>query len=186
MTIKQIPNFITALRIAGTFIMLFMEPFTIGFYALYTFCGFTDILDGYIARKHNLISELGARLDSIADILYYAVMILIILPVLIEVLPVYIWYMFFGVVFVRILSYVIAAIRYKRFASHHTYMNKVSGFSAFLMPYFIKQAIGVEYCTLLGIIVSTATLEELLMHIVCKEYHPDMKTIFHKEIHHSV
>ena len=177
---KKVPNFITSLRILGTAVLLFIEPFTIGFYVLYTFCGLTDVLDGLIARKFDAISELGSKLDSVADVLYYAVMIIKILPVLVEILPAYVWYMLYGVIFVRIISYFIAAVRYKRLASHHTYMNKASGFSAFLVPYFIKQSIGVEYCTLLGVIVSAATLEELLMHIIHKEYRSDMKTIFCK------
>ncbi len=180
MTMKNVPNFITSLRILGTTVLLFIEPFTTGFYVLYTFCGLTDVLDGLIARKYNAVSELGSKLDSVADILYYAVMIIKILPVLIEILPMYVWYMLFGVIFTRVISYIIAAVRYKRLASHHTYMNKVSGLSAFLVPYFIKQSVGVTYCTLLGVIVSFATLEELLMHIIHKEYRADMKTLFCK------
>ena len=182
MTVKQLPNFISCLRIVGTITLLFIEPLTIGFYVLYTSCGFTDILDGFIARKFNATSELGSKLDSIADILYYAVMIIKILPILIKILPMYVWYMLFGVIIVRLISYIIAAFRYKRLVSHHTYMNKASGFSAFLVPYFIEHSIAVEYCTLLGVIVSAATLEELLMHIICKEFREDVKTIFGKEI----
>ena len=178
MTVKQIPNFITALRIVGTIVLLFIEPFTIGFYGLYTFCGFTDILDGYIARKYHAISALGSRLDSIADILYYAVMIIKILPVLLKVLPGYVWCMFWTVVGLRILSYIIAAIRYRCLASLHTYMNKASGLAAFLVPYFIEHDIAVGYCTLLGVIVGAATLEELLIHIVHKDYRANRKTIF--------
>lgn len=178
MTVKQIPNFITALRIVGTIVLLFIEPFTIGFYGLYTFCGFTDILDGYVARKYHAVSALGSRLDSIADILYYAVMIIKILPVLLKVLPGYVWCMFWTVVGLRILSYIIAAIRYRCLASLHTYMNKASGMAAFLVPYFIEHDIAVGYCTLLGVIVGAATLEELLIHIVHKDYRANRKTIF--------
>lgn len=177
---KNVPNFITCIRILGTIILLFIEPFTTGFYVLYAFCGATDILDGLIARKYNAISEFGSKLDSIADIFYYMVMVFKILPVLVKILPIYVWYMLFGVVAVRIISYIIAAVRYKCMASHHTYLNKISGFSAFLAPYFVTQSIGDVYCTVVGVIVSIASLEELLMHIVFKEYRADMKTIFCK------
>ena len=180
MTMKNVPNFITCIRILGTAILLFIEPFTIGFFVLYTVCGVTDILDGLIARKCNAISELGSKLDSIADIFYYMVMVFKILPVLVKILPVYVWYMLFGVVVIRVLSYLIAAVRYRCLASHHTYLNKVSGFSAFLAPYFVTESIGDVYCTVVGVIVSIATLEEFMMHIVFKEYRADMKTIFCK------
>lgn len=180
MTMKNVPNFITCIRILGTIILLFIEPFTVGFFVLYTFSGVTDILDGLIARKYNAISELGSKLDSIADIFYYMVMVFKILPVLVKILPVYVWYMLFGVVAVRLLSYIIAAVRYRCLASHHTYLNKMSGFSAFLAPYFVTESMGDVYCTVVAVIVSVASLEELMMHIVFKEYRADMKTIFCK------
>lgn len=180
MTMKHVPNFITGLRILGTAVLFFIEPFSALFFVLYTLCGLTDILDGYVARKYDATSELGSRLDSIADILYYAVMIIKILPTLLKVLPVYIWYMFWSVVFVRIVSYVLAAIRYKCLAAHHTYMNKASGFFSFLVPYFIKTPVAVQFCTILGVVVMVATLEELFMHILHKDYRADVKTIFSK------
>jgi len=180
MTMKKVPNFITSLRIFGTAVLLFVEPFTIGFYVLYTFCGLTDVLDGLIARKYNAISELGSKLDSIADIVYYAVMLIKILPLLIEILPIYVWYIIIGAIIIRVLSYTIAAVKYKCMASHHTYMNKISGFFVFLVPYFVKLSIGDVYCTLVGIITGLASLEELLMHIIHKEYRAELKTIFCK------
>lgn len=180
MTMKYVPNFITCIRILGTILLLFIEPFTVGFLVLYTFCGLTDVLDGWIARKYNAISEFGSKLDSIADIFYYMMMVFKLLPVLIKILPIYVWYMFLGAVGVRLLSYIIAAVRYKCLASHHTYLNKLSGFSAFFAPYFVNQSIGVVYCTVIGTIICIATLEEFMMHIIFKEYRADMKTIFCK------
>lgn len=35
--------------------------------ALFVFGAFTDFLDGYIARKHNLVTDLGKLLDPIGD-----------------------------------------------------------------------------------------------------------------------
>ena len=37
------------------------------FLAIYLYCGFSDVLDGYIARKTGTQSLTGARLDSLAD-----------------------------------------------------------------------------------------------------------------------
>ena len=34
---------------------------------LFMFAGVTDYLDGYLARKYNLVSEIGEILDPIAD-----------------------------------------------------------------------------------------------------------------------
>ena len=69
------PNICTMLRIVGTVGLLLIRPLTLPFYLLYTFCGITDVLDGTIARATNSTSEFGARLDGIADLIFYAVMI---------------------------------------------------------------------------------------------------------------
>ena len=82
------PNICTMLRIVGTVGLLLIRPLTLPFYLLYTFCGITDVLDGTIARATNSTSEFGARLDSIADLIFYAVMIVKFFPILLEVLPV--------------------------------------------------------------------------------------------------
>ena len=86
------PNICTMLRIVGTVGLLLIRPLTLPFYLLYTFCGITDVLDGTIARATNSTSEFGARLDSISDLIFYAVMIVKFFPILLEVLPVWMWY----------------------------------------------------------------------------------------------
>ena len=43
---------------------------------LYSLCGLSDILDGYVARKMNLQSTRGAKLDSLADLIMYTVVII--------------------------------------------------------------------------------------------------------------
>lgn len=66
---KNIPNLLTLLRLiivpfVGYF--LYFEnyiPATI----LFAFGGFTDILDGYIARKYNLVTKWGKVFDPMAD-----------------------------------------------------------------------------------------------------------------------
>ena len=41
------------------------------FAAVFLFCVATDALDGYVARKWHLASNLGAKLDNVADTLVY-------------------------------------------------------------------------------------------------------------------
>ena len=41
--------------------------------ALPIFCGFSDMIDGTIARKANSASELGAKMDTVADLVFVAV-----------------------------------------------------------------------------------------------------------------
>lgn len=68
----NIPNLLCVLRIflVPIFIYVFFSPMknnlTISF-AIVILAGLTDILDGYIARKFNLVTKLGIVLDPLAD-----------------------------------------------------------------------------------------------------------------------
>lgn len=68
----NLPNKLTVLRIILSFVFMFFI-FTQGLMAkslalvVFTIASITDFFDGYIARKYNLITDLGKLLDPIAD-----------------------------------------------------------------------------------------------------------------------
>ena len=71
---KNIPNILTMSRIIFTplVVLFFLLPIPngIGIYislGIYVLGCFTDLLDGKIARKYNLISDFGKFMDQIAD-----------------------------------------------------------------------------------------------------------------------
>ena len=71
---KNVPNIITLSRVFLTPIMIvfFMLPIANGIgkfvaFAIYVIGSLTDAVDGHIARKYNLVSNIGKMLDSIAD-----------------------------------------------------------------------------------------------------------------------
>lgn len=68
--------------------LFFLPLSSAWFYILYLFCGFTDMIDGKVARKTGAVSRLGARLDTAADLLFLFVCLIKILPLL-HVLPCY-------------------------------------------------------------------------------------------------
>ncbi len=174
---KNIPNFITAARIIGTICLLFLDALSIPFYTVYTLAGISDVLDGWTARKLKVSSEFGAKLDSMADLLYYFVMAIKILPLLITKLSSEIWIAVGIILCLRLSSYLIAACKYKRFASLHTYMNKLTGAGVFLIPYTILVPIFIPFCAILSVIAGIASGEELLIHLRNKEYHSNVKSI---------
>ncbi len=172
-----VPNVITAFRIIGSAVLLFITPLTPEFLILYAVCGLSDVLDGFIARSTGKTTELGARLDSIADLLYYAVMVLRIMPILLDILPLWLWCAAGVVVLLRLGSYITAAVKYGRFASMHTYMNKVTGLAMFTMPYVLKLPCAVTLCAVICCIAGLSSLEEFIIHLVRKEYNPNVKSI---------
>lgn len=180
MKMSQLPNFITSLRILGTFFLIFTpyENFK-AFIIIYTLTGISDILDGFIARKMNTTSEFGANLDSVADLFFYAVMLIRLLPTLLVKMKPFIWYSVAVVFALRIAAYIVAAVKYHRFASLHTYMNKVTGAAVFTAPYIMPLSCHLTICFIICVIGAVASAEELTMHIIAKNYDPKKRTLFH-------
>lgn len=51
---KHIANILTGCRILGSILLLFFPAFFVAFYIIYLFCGFSDMIDGTIARKQTV------------------------------------------------------------------------------------------------------------------------------------
>lgn len=173
-----LPNCITALRIVGTLCLIFTVPLSLAFYLIYTFCGLSDVLDGWIARATNSTSDFGSRLDSIADLLFYAVMLIKLLPTLWRLLPTWIWYVVGGIMLLRIASYITVAVKFRRFAAVHTRMNKLTGAAVFLIPYFMHLPCAALYSFVVCAIAGIASVQELLLHLYRDEYRANHKALF--------
>ncbi len=74
----SIPNILSLLRLALVPVLVGLASTQRGdiFLVVLAVSLLSDVLDGYLARKLGLVSELGAKLDSWGDILTYAAMIL--------------------------------------------------------------------------------------------------------------
>jgi len=157
-------NIITILRILGTLLLSVTIPLSGEFFVLYTLTGVTDVLDGYIARRTNTCSELGSKLDSAADLMFYGIILYRLLPILSNILPVEIWYVVMAIIVLRVFTYVFTAIKYKVFMSNHTYLNKMTGFCVFLIPYFVKAPeVLIVFCSITCVICAVASVYDLIL-----------------------
>ena len=77
---RHIPNIITLSRIPMAVALPFVQSSPAVFWTLYLLCGLSDILDGAVARSTGTVSRLGERLDTIADIIFVAVWIVLFIP----------------------------------------------------------------------------------------------------------
>lgn len=175
--LRHLPNCITALRLAATAVLLFLAPFRAAFYVVYTLAGVSDVMDGWTARKLKVTSDFGAKLDSAADLVFYSVMFARIFPALWAGLPRIIWRGVQLVVALRLITYAFAAVKFRRFASLHTYMNKATGAAVFALPYLAHLPALTPFCWGLFALSLLGTLEELIIHIRAKEYNPNNKSL---------
>lgn len=170
---------ITSVRIAASSLLL-LPLGKAWFLGLYTLTGLTDILDGWLARKTGTASEFGARLDSGADLLFYGVLLLRLFPILWQRLPAEIWYAVALILLVRLAAYAVAAVKFHRFAAMHTWLNKLTGGTVFLLPYVLAFRSGVGFCWAVCALAFASSMEELLIHLCRKDYRADRKSILSK------
>lgn len=160
---------LTALRIVGALCLLWPPVDSAAFIVIYTLAGMTDVLDGYVARKTNTASTFGARLDSAADLTFYTILFARLMPTLLARLPGVMWCVIGVILVLRAAAYLVAAVRLRRFASLHTYLNKLTGGSIFLLPYVLALCYGVGYCWLVCAVSLASALEELLLQSLLRE-----------------
>lgn len=183
---KQAPNLITTLRIALSVAMLFAASLPAAFFTLYTICGISDILDGFIARRFKLESKLGALLDSIADIVFMVAVIVSLRHILYLVLTEFTFVLPSIIVIftVKIAAYTVGAVKFKRFTPLHTILNKATGALLFLLPYFFtfgfNSAAKIPLIIVL-VIAGVSALEDLILMLKSKEYTPNKKSLFERK-----
>ncbi|MBQ6847952.1 MAG: CDP-alcohol phosphatidyltransferase family protein [Clostridia bacterium] len=163
--LKNLPNCITVTRMLGTVALLFTKPLTTWFYIIYALTGLTDVLDGFLARRLKITNEFGAKLDSAADLLFYAVMLIMLMPFLIKKLPMAIWYCVAVVVLLRIGAYITAAIKLRKFAAKHSPINKITGAMVFSIPFILLLPFAVPVCFIICFVSGIGSLTEFIEYL---------------------
>lgn len=129
---KTLANDITIIRILCSIALLFFPAFSLAFYILYITAGVSDMVDGWVARRTHTASKLGAKLDTIADIVFVVVCFVKLLPVM--DIPVWLWVWIGIIALIKIINIISGYIIQKRFVSVHSTMNKVTGLLLFVFP----------------------------------------------------
>ena len=127
---KQLPNIITSLRIAGSIGLLFCDVTGVAFWIIYGLCGISDIVDGWLARKLKCVTKMGTLLDSIADICFVACCAWKLLPIL--ELTQWLWLWAGVIVAIKVVNQLSALVMYGRCSFPHTTANKATGFLLFI------------------------------------------------------
>ena len=150
---KQIANIITSLRIIGSIALLFFSVFSFSFCTIYLFCGFSDMIDGTIARKTNTVSELGSKLDTAADFVFVAVCLIKLLPLV--NIPVWLWIWIAVIAIIKAANIAWGFVLRKKLVALHTALNKFTGLLLFLLPLMLHF---IESTYILAAICAVATV----------------------------
>ena len=154
--VKHIANILTGCRILGSILLLFFPVFSVKFYIIYFLCGFSDMIDGTIARKTNSTTEFGSKLDTLADLVFVAVSSVKLLPTI--HIPHWLWIWGGVIAIIKIGNIILGCVSKKQFMSLHTIMNKVTGLLLFLLPLTLS-FVELKYSSI--VVCSVATISAI-------------------------
>jgi cardiolipin synthase len=140
---------------------------------------FTDMVDGYLARKFKVISIIGTKLDSIADdltIVAAIVGLFVLEPQFIR--EEIIWIVVLLVLF--LFQTILALIKYHKLSGFHTYSAKVSALlqGCFLILIFLLSEPVYPLFYLASISTSIDLVEEILLIFLLPKWEADVKGVY--------
>jgi cardiolipin synthase len=177
--IYNLPNLVSSIRIliAPLLIYLALQQHQTWFLALLLFSGFTDVLDGFLARKLNQVTTLGSHLDSWGDFTIYSTMAIgawILWPEIAQREIIY----FSFILFSFLLPIWIGLIKFGRLTSYHTWSVKLAVFVTFLGYVALFSDIASWPFKLAGLLCVYAGVEEILITIVMSDERADVRSLW--------
>lgn len=127
---RTLPNILSSFRIVGAIIILFCDVTSVVFWGLYLTCGISDMADGWLARKFDCATKIGALLDSVADICFVVCCAWKLL--LVFELPLWLWIWAGVIVVIKVINQILALVMHGKCSFPHTIANKVTGLLLFI------------------------------------------------------
>lgn len=174
----QIPNLVSLVRIliAPLLFVFAFRQMEYWFLGALLFSGLTDVLDGMLARKLNLITPLGAHLDSWGDFTIYITMAIcawIIWPdTTQQILPHYAM-----ILFSFLLPTWIGLIKFGKLTGYHTWSVKTAVVATFAGYFALYTDIASWPFVLASWLCVLAGIEEILITLVLRREHTDVRSL---------
>ena len=177
-SIYSIPNLLSLLRIALVPVLALAAAFNQAdlFLLLLAISLLSDLLDGYFARKLHQVTELGARLDSWADMATYAMMIIGLYLIWPSVFDQQFFFLM-AATLSYILPVIIALFRFGSFPSYHTWGAKLAALliaPAFYLLILNDQQLFFRLVIVLHVVVA---LEEIAITFLLKKSETNVASI---------
>ena len=154
-------NLITGLRILFSIGLFFCPLPSAAFYVLYLGAGFSDVIDGAVARITHTESEFGSKLDTLADAVFVAVCLVKLLPILHPAAWQYAWIAVIAEI--KVVSAVFGLIAQKKSMEVHSAMNKITGGVLFSLPLTLPLIDPVFSVTVVCFVATFAAIEERII-----------------------
>lgn len=176
--IYSIPNILSFLRLGLVPVLIGLALLKAGqlFLWVLAFSLLSDVLDGYLARKLNQVSELGAKLDSWGDVLTYASMIFGLFSI---------WPSIFAdqapFLFAAMLSFTVpVAVALRKFGgypSYHTWGAKIA--AVLIAPaYYVLILYGYDdFFRLVILFHILVAIEEMIITIILKQRRSNVRSV---------
>lgn len=176
---KKVPNILSCCRIIISIVLLFCIDKKLLFLILYVVAGITDVLDGFIARRFNAQTAIGAKLDSIADFIFFLAAF-ITLIFYIDITNMFVIIGLAAVVIIRGFNLIFTKIKFKKFGMIHTVANKITGLLIFIsVPVFVwLQRLSYPILIPIFILALISAFEESVILIINKQYDVNCKSLF--------
>ena len=173
--VSQLPNVLSTLRIPLGLVLLLIAAMSPGFMVIYLLCCLTDVLDGALARRLDARSELGARLDSAADLILVSVLLWKLWPIITPTAREVLWIAVVAII--RASAAVIARLRFGVFGFLHTWGNKLTGILLVLYPFSLLLTGARWPMYLLLLFAGASAMEELLIELFAADWNADRKSL---------
>lgn len=172
------PNLISLLRIliAPLLFVLAFRGLEVWFLLALLFSAFTDVIDGYIARRFNMITPLGAHLDSWGDFTIYSTMAIcawILWPEITNQQLLYYAIILFSI----LLPVQVGLVKFGKFTGYHTWSVKIAVFMTFVGYLSLYSGVAAWPFQLASLLCLIAGTEEILITLVLREERTDVRSL---------
>jgi len=178
--IYNLPNLVSLIRLlmAPVLVWLALKQEHDWFIIALVFTVFTDVLDGFLARTLNQITEMGSHLDSWGDFVIYSVMAFSAWVLWPEIVMAEKYY--FTIILMSFtLPVVIGLVKFKTLTSYHTWSVKLA-VGITIVAYILLFSGTLDWVFKLAAVICVyAAIEEVMISFVLKHEHVDVRTFWH-------
>ena len=177
--IYNLPNLVSLIRILMAPVLFYFaitqQPYW--FIGTLLFAEFTDVLDGFLARTLNQITEMGSHLDSWGDFVIYATIAICAWILWPDILQRELLY-FFIIVFSFTIPVIIGFIKFRQFTSYHTLSVKLAVFVTVIAYILIFTGLLDWPFRIAAMLCLYAAIEEIAITLLIHHEHVDVRSVW--------